>query len=77
LYYARFEVKSASPTPSDREFYWRAGTRAASRVVPWKLVRAPVAGQPGSWQTDILAADLGEKTILAAGWSQWRAVQAP
>jgi arylsulfatase B len=71
----------------ERTFYWRAGPRRALRDGDWKIVRHGAGAQAGPWQLFNLAADVSERTDLAAQqpervaelvarWEKWSAAQA-
>ncbi|MBL9201585.1 MAG: hypothetical protein JNL39_13835, partial [Opitutaceae bacterium] len=62
--------------------FWRVGQRHALRAGDWKLIR----NGGGAWELYNLAADIGEKTDLAAReparvaelnarWEKWNAAQ--
>jgi len=70
-----------------RTFYWRAGPRRALRDGDWKIVRHGAGAQAGPWQLFNLAADVSERSDLAAThperlaelvarWEKWSAEQA-
>ncbi len=73
-------------TAEPRTFYWRAGQRRAIRHGDWKLVRDAGRRQEGAWHLFNLAADVSEKTDLAAQeparvaelaalWDKWNSQQ--